>query len=67
VFLTLLHMVSCASYSYVVIRQFEVVPMQYIASSRQLLKIVALSVIFSLSVVLGNMSLRYIPGKQSRA
>lgn len=35
--------------------------MQYVASSRQMLKIVALSVIFSLSVVLGNMSLRYIP------
>lgn len=35
--------------------------MQYIASSRQLMKIIALSSIFSISVVLGNMSLRYIP------
>lgn len=61
IFLTLCHMISCFFFSYVSIRQFEIVPMQYISSNKQLLKIIGLSSIFCLSVVLGNMSLRYIP------
>lgn len=54
-------MVSCAAYSYLVVGHLEVVPRQYIASSQQLVKIIALATIFCLTVVLGNMSLRYIP------
>lgn len=61
VYLTLLHMVACAGFSYISIKHFEVVPMQQISSSKQLGKIVLLSSIFCLSVVLGNMSLKYIP------
>lgn len=61
IFLTLCHMCSCCVYSYISIERFEVVPMQFLSSTRQFFKIVGLSSIFCLSVVLGNMSLKYIP------
>ncbi|KAE8671563.1 putative sugar phosphate/phosphate translocator [Hibiscus syriacus] len=61
IFLTMLHMISCASYSYVAINFLEIVPRQHILSSKQFLKIFALSLIFCFSVVCGNTSLRYIP------
>ncbi|XP_002988030.2 probable sugar phosphate/phosphate translocator At3g11320 isoform X1 [Selaginella moellendorffii] len=61
VFLTMLHMCSCSISSFIAVGWLNIVPIQYIGSRSQLLKIVALSSIFSLSVVSGNMSLRYLP------
>ncbi|GMJ00357.1 hypothetical protein HRI_003704900 [Hibiscus trionum] len=61
IFLTMLHMISCASYSYAAINFLEIVPRQHILSRKQFLKIFALSLIFCFSVVCGNTSLRYIP------
>ncbi|EXC17814.1 putative sugar phosphate/phosphate translocator [Morus notabilis] len=61
IFLTMLHMIACASYSYVAITFLEIVPRQHILSRRQFLKIFALTAIFCFSVVCGNTSLRYIP------
>lgn len=61
IFLTMLHMLSCASYSYASINFLELVPLQHIHSKKQFFKIFALSVIFCFSVVCGNTSLRYLP------
>ncbi|OWM71909.1 probable sugar phosphate/phosphate translocator At1g12500 [Punica granatum] len=61
IFLTMLHMISCAVYSYLAIHGLELIPRQHILSRRQFLKILALSAIFCFSVVCGNTSLRYIP------
>ncbi|KAL8158919.1 hypothetical protein V2J09_000456 [Rumex salicifolius] len=61
IFLTMLHMLSCAAYSSVTVHWLSLVPHQPIHSRRQLLKILSLSVIFCFSVVCGNASLRYIP------
>ncbi|KAI7989216.1 putative sugar phosphate/phosphate translocator [Camellia lanceoleosa] len=61
IFLTMLHMLSCAIYSYAAINWLEIVPFQQILSRRQFFKIFALSAIFSFSVVCGNTSLRYLP------
>ncbi|XP_047319818.1 probable sugar phosphate/phosphate translocator At1g12500 [Impatiens glandulifera] len=61
IFLTMLHMLSCAAYSFIAIRWLEFVPFQQILSRRQFMKIFALSVIFCFSVVCGNTSLRYLP------
>ncbi|KAI4315335.1 hypothetical protein L6164_028157 [Bauhinia variegata] len=61
IFLTMLHMLSCAAYSYVAIHLLEIVPVQQIHSKKQFFKISALSAIFCFSVVCGNTSLRYLP------
>nr|GLL48563.1 probable sugar phosphate/phosphate translocator At1g12500 [Ipomoea trifida]GMD94288.1 probable sugar phosphate/phosphate translocator At1g12500 [Ipomoea batatas]GMD97211.1 probable sugar phosphate/phosphate translocator At1g12500 [Ipomoea batatas]GMD98203.1 probable sugar phosphate/phosphate translocator At1g12500 [Ipomoea batatas]GMD99926.1 probable sugar phosphate/phosphate translocator At1g12500 [Ipomoea batatas] len=61
IFLTMLHMLSCAAYSIVAIKWLEVVPFQHILSRKQFFKILALSAIFCFSVVCGNTSLRYLP------
>lgn len=61
IFLTMLHMLSCAAYSLVAIKWLEIVPFQQIHSRRQFFKILALSIIFCFSVVCGNTSLRYLP------
>ncbi|XP_043724163.1 probable sugar phosphate/phosphate translocator At1g12500 [Telopea speciosissima] len=61
IFLTMLHMLSCAAYSSIAIHWLQLVPFQQILSRRQFLKIAALSAIFCFSVVCGNTSLRYIP------
>lgn len=61
IFLTMLHMLSCAAYSYFAIHFLELVPFQQIHSRKQFLKIFALSAIFCFSVVCGNTSLRYLP------
>lgn len=61
IFLTMLHMCACAFYSFLAISWLEIVPMQFIVSRKQFLKILALSFIFSFSVVCGNTSLRYLP------
>ncbi|GAB2300918.1 hypothetical protein Dimus_034952 [Dionaea muscipula] len=61
IFLTILHMLSCAAYSSAAVHCLHLVPPQHIHSKRQLLKILILSAVFSFSVVCGNASLRYIP------
>ncbi|EPS69476.1 hypothetical protein M569_05286, partial [Genlisea aurea] len=61
IFLTMLHMLSCAAYSFLSIKWLHIVPFQQIHSRRQFLKILGLSAIFCFSVVCGNTSLRYLP------
>ncbi|XP_021820959.1 probable sugar phosphate/phosphate translocator At5g05820 [Prunus avium] len=60
IFLTLCHMLACSLLSYVAISWIKVVPMQSIKSRVQFLKISSLGFIFCLSVVGGNISLRYL-------
>jgi len=60
IFLTFLHMLACSFLSYTV-SVCGLVPRQYIKSRSQFLKIAALACVFALSVVLGNISLKYIP------
>ncbi|XP_047164084.1 probable sugar phosphate/phosphate translocator At3g11320 [Vigna umbellata] len=60
VFLTTCHMLLCSLLSYV-ISVTDMVPLQSLRSQAQFWKIVALSVVFSFSVVCGNVSLRFIP------
>ncbi|XP_076882389.1 putative sugar phosphate/phosphate translocator At3g11320 [Bidens hawaiensis] len=61
IFLTMCHMSSCALLSYIAIAWMKMVPVQTIRSRVQLVKISALSLIFCVSVVSGNVSLRYLP------
>ncbi|KAE9598756.1 hypothetical protein Lal_00022399 [Lupinus albus] len=61
IFLTMCHMTACSIFSYVAIAWLKVVPLQPIRSKVQFLKISALSLIFCVSVVFGNVSLRYLP------
>lgn len=61
IFLTMCHMTACSLFSYVAIAWLKVVPMQTIRSRVQFFKISALSLIFCVSVVFGNVSLRYLP------
>lgn len=60
IFLTLCHMLACSLLSYVAISWMKVVPMQSIKSRVQFFKISSLGLIFCLSVVGGNISLRYL-------
>lgn len=61
IFLTMCHMTACSLLSYVAIAWMKVVPMQTIRSRVQFLKIAALSLVFCVSVVFGNVSLRFLP------
>ncbi|XP_019439413.1 PREDICTED: probable sugar phosphate/phosphate translocator At3g11320 isoform X2 [Lupinus angustifolius] len=61
IFLTMCHMTACSLFSYVAIAWLKVVPLQSIRSRVQFFKISALSLIFCVSVVFGNVSLRYLP------
>ncbi|XP_074584335.1 putative sugar phosphate/phosphate translocator At3g11320 [Curcuma longa] len=61
IFLTMCHMTACSIFSYVAIAWLKLVPMQFIRSRVQFLKISALSLVFCGSVVSGNVSLRYLP------
>uniref|UniRef100_A0A7N0TWC7 Sugar phosphate transporter domain-containing protein n=1 Tax=Kalanchoe fedtschenkoi TaxID=63787 RepID=A0A7N0TWC7_KALFE len=61
IFLTMLHMLGCAFYSYFAINWLQILPLQQISSRKQFFKILALSAIFCFSVVCGNTSLRYLP------
>lgn len=54
-------MTACSLLSYVAIAWLKMVPMQTIRSRIQFLKIAALSFVFCISVVFGNISLRYLP------
>jgi drug/metabolite transporter (DMT)-like permease len=60
IFLTMLHMLSCLILS-IVVRLTGLVPRQHIRSRRHLFKVCVLSLVFVVSVVGGNISLRFIP------
>ncbi|KAL4339305.1 hypothetical protein GQ457_08G010800 [Hibiscus cannabinus] len=60
IFLTMCHMTACSLLSYIAIAWMKMVPMQTIRSRVQFLKISALSLVFCFSVVLGNISLRFL-------
>jgi len=61
IFLTMCHMTACALLSYIAIAWMKLVPLQTIRSRVQFFKISALSLVFCVSVVFGNISLRYLP------
>lgn len=60
VFLTVCHMFACVVLSSA-FSTTTYVPKKRVQSSQQLLKIAVLATVFALSVVLGNISLKYIP------
>lgn len=66
VFLTLCHMMACCSLAYALslTRAFPIKPLR---SRRQLSKVCLLASIFCVTIVLGNMSLRYIAVSFSQA
>jgi hypothetical protein len=53
-------MLACAIWGYLV-SFLNITPRQYIQSRRQLLKVTVLALVFSVTIVLGNVSLRFIP------
>ncbi|MFQ6647914.1 hypothetical protein Gotur_021069 [Gossypium turneri] len=61
IFLTMCHMTACSLLSYIAIAWMKIVPMQTIRSRVQFFKISALSLVFCVSVVFGNISLRFLP------
>ncbi|CAN1257178.1 Probable sugar phosphate/phosphate translocator At3g11320 [Linum perenne] len=61
IFLTMCHMTSCSLFSYFSIVWLKMVPLQTIRSRSQFLKISCLSLVFCVSVVFGNISLRFLP------
>ncbi|GAV74489.1 TPT domain-containing protein [Cephalotus follicularis] len=61
IFLTLCHMLACSIFSCVAISWLKIVPIQAMKSRLQFIKISALGLIFCLSVVGGNISLKYLP------
>ena len=54
------HMVACASWGHIA-SALHLVPQQRVHSRWQLVKIAVLASVFCLTVVMGNISLRYIP------
>jgi len=60
VFLTTCHMLSCSAFTQIA-ESLGLLITRPISSLRQMLKVVVLSVVFCGSVVLGNVSLKYIP------
>jgi len=60
VFLTLCHMLACATLGYV-LSLGELTPIRPLRSRRQLGKVCGLSALFCTTIVLGNLSLKYIP------
>jgi drug/metabolite transporter (DMT)-like permease len=60
VFLTLCHMLACATLGYV-LSLGDWTPIKPLRSKRQLGKVCALSALFCTTIVLGNLSLKYIP------
>lgn len=61
IFLTLCHMMACSLLSYIAVSWLKVAPIQHLKSQKQFFKISALGIIFCLSVVGGNVSLKYLP------
>lgn len=66
VFLTLCHMLACSAMG-AGAGALRIVPPQPVKSPEQFRKIAALAVVFCLSVVLGNVALRFIPVSFSQA
>lgn len=60
VFLTLCHMTSCATFSFI-FSWAGIFPAKPIKSKAQLFKVLLLSTLFCITIVLGNVSLKYIP------
>lgn len=60
VFMTLCHMCMCSVLS-ATAREFKIVPKQFIRTRRHYGKVAVLAMTFALSVLGGNVSLRYIP------
>ena len=60
VFLTFCHMLACVILS-TAFSTSKHVPRKSIQSNKQLLKVSLLAIVFAMSVVLGNVSLRFIP------
>ncbi|KAL9415846.1 hypothetical protein AB3S75_039109 [Citrus x aurantiifolia] len=52
---------ACSLLSYVAVAWLKVAPIQHLKSQKQFFKISALGIIFCLSVVGGNVSLKYLP------
>ena len=65
--LTMIHMACCTVLSYLLIVGLQVVPMQALASREHTKKVASLAAVFTLSVMAGNISLRYIPVSFSQA
>ncbi|KAF2581946.1 hypothetical protein Bca4012_000264 [Brassica carinata] len=61
IFLTMCHMTACSLLSYAAVAWLKIVPMQTVRSRVQFAKISALSLVFCVSVVFGNVSLRFLP------
>jgi len=60
--LTLVHMICCFIGSFLVLHVFRFIPFQTFESQRQMLfRVVPLSAIFCSNIVLGNISLRWVP------
>ncbi|KAK8662547.1 hypothetical protein V6N13_092118 [Hibiscus sabdariffa] len=55
------HMTACSLLSYTAIAWLKMIPVQTIRSGVLFLKIAALSSVFCVSAVLGNISLRFLP------
>ena len=60
IFLTLCHMLACVVLS-TAFDSTNCIASQRISSSRQLIKISVLAIVFAMAVVLGNVALRFIP------
>lgn len=60
VFLTLCHMLACAALGYA-LSLFQFTPLRPLKSRKQAINVATLSSIFCVTIVLGNVSLKYIP------
>lgn len=60
IFLTFCHMMACSMLSYISISWLKIVPLQTMKTKVQFLKISALGIIFCVSVVAGNISLKHL-------
>ena len=60
VFLTLCHMLACVILS-IAFNTSQYMPRKSVSSNKQLIKISLLAVVFAMSVVLGNVSLKFVP------
>jgi drug/metabolite transporter (DMT)-like permease len=60
VLLTLLHMAACSLLAFATVAA-GMIHLQRISGRAQLLKVVLLSTVFTVTIILGNVSLRYIP------
>lgn len=65
-FLTLCHMLACSSLGYA-LSLTQSFPIKPLKSRRQAAKVCLLSTVFCITIVLGNVSLRFIPVSFSQA